>query len=106
MPIEIQDIDVAEAQRRIDAGARLFDVREQGEWDEVHAPQATLVPMSEFVDRWQEIDGGDQPAIIVCHSGGPGRQPLRRHARLGAGGGTGGARRPGRTASRALTGDA
>jgi hypothetical protein len=70
MPIEIQEIDVAEAQRRIDAGARLFDVREQGEWDEVHAPQATLVPMSEFVDRWQEIDGGDQPAIIVCHSGG------------------------------------
>lgn len=70
MPIEIQEIDVAEAQRRLDAGARLFDVREQGEWDEVHAPQATLVPMSEFVDRWQEIDGGDQPAIIVCHSGG------------------------------------
>lgn len=70
MPAEIVDIDVAEARRRIDAGARLFDVREQGEWDEVHAPDATLVPMSELVARWKEIDGGDEPAIIVCHSGG------------------------------------
>ncbi|MCC8908096.1 MULTISPECIES: rhodanese-like domain-containing protein [unclassified Curtobacterium] len=70
MPAEIVDIDVAEARRRIDAGARLFDVREQGEWDEVHAPEATLVPMSELVARWKEIDGGDEPAIIVCHSGG------------------------------------
>jgi rhodanese-related sulfurtransferase len=70
MPAEIQDIDVAEARRRLAAGARLFDVREQGEWDEVHAPEATLVPMSELVARWKEIDGGDEPAIVVCHSGG------------------------------------
>lgn len=69
MPIEIQEIDVAEALRRLGDGARLYDVREQGEWDEVHAPQATLVPMSELVSRWTEIDGGDQPAIVVCHSG-------------------------------------
>ncbi len=66
----VEDIDVAEARRRIAAGAKLFDVREQGEWDEVHAPEATLVPMSELVARWREIDGGDQPAIVVCHSGG------------------------------------
>ncbi|MDN3477454.1 rhodanese-like domain-containing protein [Curtobacterium sp. APC 4022] len=70
MSAEVVDIDVAEARRRIDAGARLFDVREPGEWDDVHAPEATLVPMSELVARWKEIDGGDQPAIIVCHSGG------------------------------------
>lgn len=69
MPIEITEVDVAEARRRLASGARLFDVREQGEWDEVHAPEATLVPMSELVNRWQEIDGGDEPAIIVCHSG-------------------------------------
>jgi rhodanese-related sulfurtransferase len=69
MPAEIQEIDVAEARRRLESGARLFDVREPGEWDEVHAPEATLVPMSDLLARWQEIDGGDQPAIIVCHSG-------------------------------------
>lgn len=70
MAVETHDIDVAEARRRIAAGARLFDVREQGEWDEVHAPDATLVPMSELVARWKEIDGGEEPAIVVCHSGG------------------------------------
>ncbi len=70
MGVEITDIDVTEARRRLTEGARLFDVREQGEWDEVHAPEATLVPMSEFVTRWQEIDGGDQPAMVICHSGG------------------------------------
>ncbi|ROP66835.1 rhodanese-like domain-containing protein [Curtobacterium sp. PhB115] len=69
MPIDITEIDVAEAQRRLASGARLFDVREPGEWDEVHAPEATLVPMSELVTRWQEIDGGDQPAVVICHSG-------------------------------------
>ncbi len=69
MPIDVHEIDVAEARRRLDAGARLFDVREQGEWDEVHAAEATLVPMSALVDRWQEIDGGGEPAIVVCHSG-------------------------------------
>ncbi len=70
MAVEITDIDVAEARRRLAEGARLFDVREQGEWDEVHAPEATLVPMSELVSRWQEIDGGDTPAMVICHSGG------------------------------------
>lgn len=69
MAIDVHDIDVAEALRRLESGSRLFDVREQGEWDDVHAPQATLVPMSELVSRWKEIDGGDEPAIIVCHSG-------------------------------------
>lgn len=68
--MDVREIDIAEARRRVDAGAPLFDVREQGEWDEVHAPQATLVPMSELVARWQEIDGGDQPAMVICHSGG------------------------------------
>jgi rhodanese-related sulfurtransferase len=67
--VAITEIDAAEAFRRIEHGAKLFDVREQGEWDEVHAPQATLVPMSDLVARWQEIDGGDEPAIVVCHSG-------------------------------------
>lgn len=69
MAVEITDIDVAEARRRLAEGAKLFDVREQGEWDEVHAPEATLVPMSELVSRWQEIDGGDGPAMVICHSG-------------------------------------
>ncbi|MFJ3380777.1 rhodanese-like domain-containing protein [Curtobacterium sp. NPDC090217] len=65
----MDEITVDEALRRIEDGARLYDVREPGEWDEVHAPQATLVPMSELQTRWTEIQPTDDPAIIVCHSG-------------------------------------
>lgn len=65
----MDEITVDEALRRIENGSRLYDVREPGEWDEVHAPQATLVPMSEFQTRWTEIQPTDDPAIIVCHSG-------------------------------------
>ncbi|MFZ6992041.1 rhodanese-like domain-containing protein [Curtobacterium sp. RRHDQ66] len=65
----MDEITVDEALRRIENGSRLYDVREPGEWDEVHAPQATLVPMSELQTRWTEIQPTDDPAIIVCHSG-------------------------------------
>ncbi|WP_144758566.1 rhodanese-like domain-containing protein [Curtobacterium sp. 9128] len=66
---DIEEISADQAMQRVAAGARLYDVREQGEWDEVHAPQATLVPMSAFQERWTEIQPTDEPAIIVCHSG-------------------------------------
>lgn len=65
----MQEITVEDALARIASGSRLYDVREPGEWAEVHAPQATLVPMSEFTERWSEIEPTDEPAIIVCHSG-------------------------------------
>ncbi|WP_139195281.1 rhodanese-like domain-containing protein [Curtobacterium sp. MCBA15_001] len=65
----MEEITTDQALARIAAGARLYDVREQTEWDEVHAPQAILLPLSEFADRWTEIAPDDQPAIVVCHSG-------------------------------------
>jgi rhodanese-related sulfurtransferase len=63
------EVDVAEALRRIEGGAQLLDVREQSEWDDVHAPQAVLLPMSELQARWQEVPVGDEPVVVVCHSG-------------------------------------
>ena len=63
------EVDVAEALRRIAGGAQLLDVREQSEWDDVHAPQAVLLPMSELQARWQEVPVGDEPVVVVCHSG-------------------------------------
>jgi rhodanese-related sulfurtransferase len=65
----VQEIDVAEALVRIEGGSRLLDVREQDEWDTVHAPQATLLPMSELQARWTEVEALDDPVIVVCHSG-------------------------------------
>lgn len=64
-----EEVDVAEALRRIEGGAQLLDVREQSEWDDVHAPQALLLPMSELQARWQEVPVGDEPVVVVCHSG-------------------------------------
>jgi rhodanese-related sulfurtransferase len=66
----VQEIDVTEALRRVAAGSRLVDVREQHEWDAGHAPQAAFLPMSALQERWTEVAADDDdPAIIVCHSG-------------------------------------
>jgi len=65
----MQQIDVQEAMRRIAGGSRLIDVREQHEWDEGHAPDAVLLPMSVLQERWSEVAVDDDPAIVVCHSG-------------------------------------
>ncbi|PYY35041.1 rhodanese-like domain-containing protein [Curtobacterium sp. MCJR17_055] len=65
-----QEVELADALQRIEDGAPLIDVREQSEWDEVHAPQATLLPMSELQARWAEVPADDEhPAVVVCHSG-------------------------------------
>ncbi|KQO65267.1 hypothetical protein ASF23_01305 [Curtobacterium sp. Leaf261] len=63
-------MDITEALRRVAAGSRLIDVREQDEWDGGHAPEASFLPMSALQERWTEVDADDDdPAIIVCHSG-------------------------------------
>jgi rhodanese-related sulfurtransferase len=61
-------VSAAEAVELTAASHWLLDVREQGEWTEVHAPIAHLIPMSEIEDRVEEIPT-DQPILVVCHSG-------------------------------------
>jgi len=64
-------IDVAEAERRLreDPDAPLLvDVREQHEFDEVRAPGAVLMPMSQLATRAGELPA-DRPLMIVCHTG-------------------------------------
>jgi molybdopterin/thiamine biosynthesis adenylyltransferase/rhodanese-related sulfurtransferase len=53
MSIEMLDLDAA--QREIDAGAKLIDIREQNEWDESHIEAAEHVPQGELVERLDEI---------------------------------------------------
>lgn len=54
---------------RDERGLRLIDVREQGEWDEVHVQGAELFPLS-------KLRGGDIPEFddrdvaLICRSGG------------------------------------
>lgn len=53
----------------VPAGAQLIDVRENDEWDAVHAQGATHIPMSEITGRIQEINP-DRDIYVICHLGG------------------------------------
>jgi rhodanese-related sulfurtransferase len=62
------EVTAQEALALVADGGYLLDVREQSEWDEGHAPQAVLVPLSELADRVDEIPT-DRDVLVVCHSG-------------------------------------
>ncbi len=63
-------VDVAQAQKLSTQGTLLLDVREQDEYDEIHAPNATLIPLGQLSSRLAEIaDYKDKPVVVVCRSG-------------------------------------
>jgi rhodanese-related sulfurtransferase len=62
------EVTAEEAVSALAAGTFVLDVREQHEWDEAHAPGATLIPLSELGDRVAEVPT-DQAVLVVCHSG-------------------------------------
>lgn len=57
-----------EAVTRLESGAVLIDVREQDEWNTVHAVGATLIPLSEFESRYSEMPQ-DKEIILICAGG-------------------------------------
>lgn len=65
----VPEIDVQEAQRRVEAGARLIDVRELDEYEEMRIPGADLVPLSEFMDRYREELDAERAVVVHCRSG-------------------------------------
>ncbi len=65
LPMEVA---VEESYELVESGAFLLDVRTQEEWDEFHAPQATLIPLDELAGRLNEIPK-DKPVVIICRSG-------------------------------------
>ena len=76
------DINVDEAYQLVEDGAFLLDVRTQGEWDEFHAPQATLIPLDELASRVSEVPT-DQDVVVICRSGN--RSQVGRDTLLAAG---------------------
>jgi rhodanese-related sulfurtransferase len=76
-PGGIPAIDVAEAAARLEAepggggGAApvLVDVRELGEFLDVRAEGAVLMPMSQLAERHGELPK-DRPLLVICASGG------------------------------------
>ncbi|MBZ9749423.1 rhodanese-like domain-containing protein [Deinococcus sp. HMF7604] len=64
----MEDVTPQEGQRRVQAGALLVDVREQSEYDEVHAEGAQLLPLSELETRYAELPK-DRELVMICRSG-------------------------------------
>ncbi|MFC4636744.1 rhodanese-like domain-containing protein [Deinococcus hohokamensis] len=64
----MEEVTPQEGQRRVQQGALLIDVREQNEYDEVHAEGAQLIPLSEFEARAGELPR-DRELVMICRSG-------------------------------------
>jgi rhodanese-related sulfurtransferase len=65
----VSDVDPAEADRLVTAGALLLDVREDDEWTAGHALSAVHLPMGEVVDRIAEVPS-DRIIVCMCRVGG------------------------------------
>jgi rhodanese-related sulfurtransferase len=61
-------IEPAEAQRRVQAGAALIDVRESDEFAQARVPGAVLIPLSEFAQRYTELPN-DTEVVLICAGG-------------------------------------
>lgn len=62
------EVSVAEALALRESGAFILDVRQPEEWDAVHIPDATLIPLGELASRVSEVPQ-DQQVVVVCRSG-------------------------------------
>lgn len=63
-----KEISVAQAAEKRTGGAFILDVREQDEWDALHIPDATLIPLGQLENRLNEVPR-DQEVVVVCRSG-------------------------------------
>ena len=63
-----REVSREEAQRLIDEGAQLIDVRADHEWQAGHLPGATHVPLDELPERTGEIDK-ERPVLLYCRGG-------------------------------------
>ncbi len=62
------EISVQEAYRLYQDGYFLLDVRTQEEWDAIHVPNATLIPLDQLPNRLNELPK-DRPILVICRSG-------------------------------------
>ncbi|MET0558112.1 MAG: rhodanese-like domain-containing protein [Solirubrobacterales bacterium] len=65
---EPKEVSREEAQKLIDEGAQLVDVRAQHEWDAGRIAGATHLPLDELAQRAGEIDS-ERPVVLYCRGG-------------------------------------
>ena len=73
------EITVAEAAAKRNAGAFILDVRTPEEWNEYHIPGTTSIPLDQLETRLNEVPK-DKEVVVVCRSGNrsrPGRDILK-----------------------------
>lgn len=63
---EVTTSDLAEA---LGDGAQLVDVREPHEYEQVHVPQAKLIPLGSLLDHHEELDR-HRRVYVICAVGG------------------------------------
>ena len=67
-PALSQEIPVTDAYELYQTGVLFVDVREKDEWEEIHIPNTTHIPLGELARRQKELPK-DQQIVVVCRSG-------------------------------------
>ena len=65
----VPEVDVLEAKERIEAGALLLDVREKSEFMEARIAASQLLPLSEFMQRFEAELPKGREVVVYCRSG-------------------------------------
>ncbi|HEX6687172.1 MAG TPA: rhodanese-like domain-containing protein [Solirubrobacterales bacterium] len=68
MAEEAKEVSREEAQKLIEDGAQLIDVRADHEWEVGHIAGATHLPLAELAERTGEIDR-ERPVVLYCRGG-------------------------------------
>jgi rhodanese-related sulfurtransferase len=68
MSSEPPTVSREEAEKLIDEGAQLVDVRAQHEWETGRIAGAEHLPLTELAERTSEIDK-DRPVVLYCRGG-------------------------------------
>jgi phage shock protein E len=62
------EINTAQAYQKYQQGVFFLDVRTPAEWDSVHIPNTTLIPLDQLATRVNEVPQ-DREVVVVCRSG-------------------------------------
>lgn len=62
------EISVTQAAQLREQGAWVLDVRQPEEWNELHVPGATLIPLDQLPQRISEVPK-DKEIVVICRSG-------------------------------------
>ena len=71
--MDVPEIDIAEAARRMELGTPVLDVREVDEYLDGHVPGAPLIPLGQLPERWSEISVEGE-LLVICKVGGRSRK--------------------------------